>query len=61
MIFAANSFVSGVLLLKLTMQWPDFVKEWYIIESRMVTNEMNGNLKKQLNTIAVTVMIVATG
>ncbi|XP_050518353.1 gustatory receptor 5a for trehalose-like [Diabrotica virgifera virgifera] len=59
-IFFINATIQALLFFKLTFEWPDYVKEWNKVETRLSNMEAPGSLKQKLNSIAIAVLILAT-
>ncbi|KAG5891341.1 hypothetical protein JTB14_034409 [Gonioctena quinquepunctata] len=60
MIYDINAVVHFVLMFKLTLQWHEYVEEWHKIERKCRPIENSGNLRNTLNTIVLSILILAT-
>lgn len=61
LVFSIDCVTKYVLFLKLTLDWPSYVKEWHAIESNMKKYELCSHLRKSLNCITLVMICIATG
>nr|XP_023022940.1 gustatory receptor for sugar taste 64f-like [Leptinotarsa decemlineata] len=61
LIFHSNSVIQFILLFKLSLDWPSYVKEWHKIERKCWTTvDSCSNLKRKINSIVLSILIIAT-
>lgn len=61
MLFCSSSVLKSVLLFKLTINWPSFLKEWNRLEMKMKNYNIPGNLRTTMNKITYVVIGAALG
>lgn len=61
-VFQTTSLAGLILFLKLSKEWPDFVKEWHLLESIMKHYDFTDmNLRKYIKIILITILTLAAG